>query len=258
MRTIVFTDLDGTLLDHATYEPGPALGAIRRLQDAEIPVVFCSAKTAAEQCHLRRELGVLDPFIVENGAAVFPPGPCPAEPIAVFGVPASEVRARLERAAGRCGVTVTGYGDMTVSEVASATGLEIDAAMRARDRDYTETFVLDDGDPERLARELAAEGLRLQRGARFWTAQGDHDKGIAVRWLAGHLSGGQGERTYGLGDHLNDADMLRAVRLPMLVQRPDGSWIDVGVGSVRRIVGVGPEGWAAAAAVILAECGIHT
>jgi ribonucleotide monophosphatase NagD (HAD superfamily) len=46
---LVFTDLDGTLLDHDTYDWTPARDALDRLTRAGIPVVFTSSKTAAEQ-----------------------------------------------------------------------------------------------------------------------------------------------------------------------------------------------------------------
>ncbi|MDP2876998.1 MAG: HAD-IIB family hydrolase, partial [Holophaga sp.] len=64
---ILFTDLDGTLLDESTYAFEPALPAIRALQERGIPIVFCTSKTFAETVALQEVLGITDPFIVENG-----------------------------------------------------------------------------------------------------------------------------------------------------------------------------------------------
>ena len=55
MLKIVFTDLDGTLLDHHTYDYSPALPALAKLQEKQIPLVFCTSKTAAEIISFRTE-----------------------------------------------------------------------------------------------------------------------------------------------------------------------------------------------------------
>jgi len=74
-RTLVFTDLDGTLLDHDTYSWAAAAPALEELQRREIPLIFCTSKTDAEVQALRRAMGNSHPFIVENGGAiVIPPG----------------------------------------------------------------------------------------------------------------------------------------------------------------------------------------
>ena len=121
------------------------------------------------------------------------------------------------------------------------------------------TFVVTDADPSQheLADALDAVGLKLQRGARFWTAGGAHDKGLATGWLREQLLTGMGARPliYGIGDAHNDAAMLAAVDVPYLVQRPGGVWADLEIDGMERIVGVGPQGWCQAADRILAASG---
>ncbi|MFQ5948765.1 MAG: HAD-IIB family hydrolase [Acidimicrobiia bacterium] len=262
----VFTDLDGTLLDHDTYESGPAAEALARLQQAGVLVIFCSAKTRAEQEPLRERLEVTGPFIVENGAAAFLPGPAAGEPdsavpteTVTFGLPYQEVRRGLRQAASEAGVMVRGYGDMTAEELSSLTGLEPDAAIRAQAREFTETFVIQEPSPEAaavLGAGLRARGLRMIRGARFWTATGDHDKGTAVRYLLHRLTEKSGPVTsYGIGDFGADLEMLAAVDVPMLVMRPDGSWANLELPDLVRLEGVGPKGWSRAAEHVLAALG---
>ncbi len=257
-RAILFTDLDGTLLDHDTYQPGPAAVAVERLVRAEIPVVFCSAKTVAEQRALARALGVHPGLIAENGAAVsLPPGfaGLASGVERTFGLRYEEVRGAIAEVAESLGCSVRGYGDMSRAEVAAVTGLDLDAARRAMDRCCTETLVeLVGADPESFARSLEARGLRLQRGARFWTVQGPHDKGRAVRWVETWLRDrGTTPTTCGVGDADNDLEMLAAVDHPFLVRRPDGSWADLRLPRLRRLSGIGPAGFAEAVEVILAE-----
>lgn len=72
MKLIIFTDLDGTLLDeeYSWDKAKPALDLIKKLQ---IPLVICSSKTRNEIEEYRHPFGVNDPFISENGGAVFIP-----------------------------------------------------------------------------------------------------------------------------------------------------------------------------------------
>ena len=70
---LVFSDLDGSLLDHYSYSYEAALPQMEALERAGIPLILVSSKTRAEILILREELANRHPFIVENGAAVFIP-----------------------------------------------------------------------------------------------------------------------------------------------------------------------------------------
>jgi len=72
---VVFTDLDGTLLDHSSYSFEAARPALEGLRARRIPVVPCTSKTRAEVEEIRTRLRNRDPFVVENGgAALIPAG----------------------------------------------------------------------------------------------------------------------------------------------------------------------------------------
>lgn len=235
MTRILFTDLDGTLLDHSTYEPGPAAPAVAALHARGVEIVFVSSKTRTEQEAIAARLDLEPTLIVENGAAVV--GESEAT---TFGVPRSTVRDRLHSAADRLGVRIRGYGDVDPSQVASWTGLTGDALERALERSWSETFVIDDGDPARLQIELVGEGLRLSRGGRFWTAHGPHDKGTAV---GAFLDLHSGVESFAVGDAPADEPMFRRVDRSALVRRPDGSWADVSAPGMTRIDAPGPRGF---------------
>ena len=89
---------------------------------------------------------------------------------------------------------------------------------------------------------FARHELGVQHGARFWTASGRHDKGDAVTVLRDLCARGRGGRPliYALGDTHNDAAMLAAADVAMLVQRPDGTWDDLDVDGLVRVDGLGP------------------
>lgn len=70
---VIFTDLDGTLLEREGYSYTPALPALNLIAKHNIPLILNSSKTVAEILSLRTELGNRHPFVVENGAALFSP-----------------------------------------------------------------------------------------------------------------------------------------------------------------------------------------
>lgn len=281
---LLFTDLDGTLLDHHTYQPDPALPALRRLQAGGVLVLPATAKTLAEVGQVCADLGLHDGAIVENGAAAALPrgfpahrrapvdGPEAAVPddpdvtvpgspeaavpgdceVVVLGIPYPVVRGMLAEAAAEAGVGVRGYGDMTPQEVAAATGLSPAEAGRARSRQWSETFVTTSGDPAALGAALKRRGLRVARGARFLTAMGGHDKGEAVRVVLDQVRRyGREVRTWAVGDAANDEELLAAVDHPLLVRAEHGGWAGLDLPGMIRLDGIGPVGWSLLPEVIL-------
>ncbi len=262
---IFFTDLDGTLLDHETYSAAPARPALAALRQAGIPLVFCTSKTRLETERWRRALANVDPFIVENGGAVFVPegslGPGGASgPVAggdrvlEFGRPYAEIRRAFEEIRASTGLPLRGFGDMTVDEIARRSGLgPADAALAAR-REYDEPFVgLEPGHAARVRQEAEARGLRIVAGGRFDHLIGGNDKGRAVRALRSLYEEIRGPvRTVGLGDSANDLPMLQAVDIAVVVPRPDGVRLE-SAGPAGAIVAPspGPEGWRAAVLALL-------
>jgi len=262
---VIFTDLDGTLLDRVTYSYGKALPSVKHLLQHEIPVIFCSSKTRVEQEVYRHELGFFHPFVVENGGAIFiPEGYFPFKfdytknedgyQIIVLGVAYSEIRRVLEQIRSDVKVNFRGFGDMTDQEVAADTGLDLEAARRAKERGYAETLELE-GTPDEISRTLGAikeAGLNCVFGGRYYSVMGPNDKGKATKMLIklfqkklGHLT------TVGIGDSLNDLPMLLAVDIPVLVQVSEGGWEEVDIPHLRRVEGIGPEGWARAVEEIM-------
>jgi len=260
---VVFTDIDGTLLHPVSYSYAAALDSVRRLQEARFPIVFCSAKTMAEQQVYRQELGIKDPFIVENGAAIIVPKDYFRFPFSYsrvaddylvieLGATYDEVRNELKRLEG--GAKVTCFGDLTVEEVAKATGLNLQMAALARQRDYSGTVIIE-GDKKQKESALAAirgMGLNCVFGGKFYEVYKGADKGKAVKILVELFKLNFGDvYTIGIGDSPNDAEMLAAVDLPIMVQTLNNRWHRVKVKNLKRVAGIGPEGWAKAISEIL-------
>jgi mannosyl-3-phosphoglycerate phosphatase len=264
-RVVLFTDLDGTLLDRITYSYDKALPSVKHLIQKSIPVIFCSSKTRAEQEVYRHEMGLFHPFVVENGGAIFiPEGYFPFKfdfsrtkdgyQIIELGIAYREIRRILEQIKSDVEVNFRGFGDMTHQEVAADTGLDIEAARRAKEREYTETLKLE-GTVDEITRTLDAikeAGLNFVFGGRYYTVMGPNDKGKATKILIGLFRKKLGHlKTVAIGDSPNDLPMLLAVDIPVLVQGAEGVWEKVDIPRLHRVERTGPDGWARAVEEII-------
>ncbi len=233
-RLIVFTDLDGTLLDHDDYAWAGAARTLELLAERGVPLIFVSSKTRSEITHLQSCMGITDqPFVVENGGGVFFPSSwrhgLDGSAVAAenggavcLGIPYRRIRNLFETLRRR--YPVTGFGDMTVEDVIAHTGLDRAAALRAMAREFSEPFLFD-GDLDELLSEVRPHGMTITTGGRFHhLLAAGQDKGRAVRLVAECFARLEGAIvTVGLGDAANDLPLLRAVDVPVVVPRPDGS-----------------------------------
>ena len=71
MNFLIFSDIDGTLLDHDNYSFGNLRNFIAKIKD-KVLVIFNSSKTFAEIIQLNEKLKLNFPFIIENSACIFP------------------------------------------------------------------------------------------------------------------------------------------------------------------------------------------
>ena len=173
---LIFTDLDGTLLDRDTYAWDAARPALDRLRQRGIPWVLVTSKTRAEVEAWRRCLGNEHPFIVENGGAAFvPAGYFPyavgggelrdSYEVLEWGAPYAELVADLQRASQASQCRVRGFHEMTPGEVAALCDLPLPQAVLAKQREYDEPFVV--LDPNRAGALAAAIGEQ----GRTWCRQ---------------------------------------------------------------------------------------
>ena len=256
MSLVVFSDLDGTLLDHYTYSFEDARPALGRLRAAGVPLVLCTSKTRAEIAPLRDALRNTHPFISENGGAVFIPAdyfPFPLsgterrdglDMIAV-GDPYPDLVAALARASRSSGVAVRGFAHMTDADVAAATGLSIDDARLARQREFDEPFeILEPDRADDLLATIAREGKRCTVGGRFHHIMGASDKAAAVRLLITlYRRRDRAVTTVGLGDAPNDASFLAEVDRPIAIASPHVDELVARVPRARVTQRPGPAGW---------------
>ncbi len=254
IKWLIFTDLDGTLLDHGDYNYEPALPVLQRIDRLQIPLIINSSKTYAEIDALRKQLHNNGAFVVENGAAVFFPGglfPGFERSLnrVILGRPIEEILDCVHRLRERHRFSFRGFSDFSVDEVMRETGLPQTEAIQAKQRLATEPLKWQDSDEKRrqFARLLEEHGLQLIKGGRFWHVMGRHDKSGAMVWLLSNYQQQQARKivTIALGDSENDRKMLEEADYAAVIKRKDGSYLDLKKPEDKRVLSQNPAplGW---------------
>ncbi|WP_428927550.1 HAD-IIB family hydrolase [Marinibacterium sp. SX1] len=261
---LVFTDLDGTLLDHDSYDWSPAAPLLGRLTAAGIPVVLASSKTGAEMVPLRREMGLQGaPLICENGAGVIAAGPGPA---AADRDAYERLRAGLDALPRALRGSFEGFGDMGPGRIAEITGLAPDAAAAAALRAFSEPGLWhgDAAGQDRFLAGLAERGITGRRGGRFLTLSFGGTKADRMDEIAGQYGR---PVTIALGDAPNDREMLETADYGIVIANAHGTPLPPLAGEtggegrggrIRRSRQPGPHGWSAELAGLLSDLGIAT
>lgn len=246
---IIFTDLDGTLLDHNNYSFEAAREALKEIKEKNVPLILCTSKTRAETTKFQEELAITEPFIVENGGAIYIPEKYFSFEIKEarkkdgfliieYGTP---IKKLLEELKSIKDVETKGFSDMTIKEVSEDTGLTIEEARLAKKREYDEAFKIIKGKEEELRKEIIAKGLNYTRGGRYSHVMGNNDKGRAVKKLIELYKKELKEvMSIALGDSPNDFPMLEAADKGILVRKHDNTYSSE---SFKKAEGIGPIGW---------------
>jgi mannosyl-3-phosphoglycerate phosphatase len=254
----IFTDLDGTLLDHR-YSWEPATDALEKLRRRGVPIILCTSKTRRETEHYRRQMGIAGPFVVENGGAILIPrgyfGHLGGElkqdggyEIIESDVSYAALLAALEDIKQQVIPQALGFSDLSPENLAEITGLSPQEAMWAKDRHHDEPFLIPEDQSaliDDIRRIVEKRGLRYLRGTRFHHITGPHDKGTAVQRLIGlYRSHHEDFFSVGLGDSPMDIPFLEQVDLPIMVQDQDGKYHpDLSATAYLKSPGIGPQGW---------------
>ncbi|MBI4378570.1 MAG: HAD-IIB family hydrolase [Nitrospinae bacterium] len=277
VKYIIFTDLDGTLLDHLSYSHHAASHALKLIKGKGIPLIICSSKTRAEILPIRRRLMNKDPFISENGGAFYIPDryfrfsypfqkKIKRYKVIEIGTPHKILLNVLREIKDETGVSIEGISEMSIQEIMDFTSLTKREAALAKKRGYSEPFLIypahnllrrDSSQrvmcgvkDERswiniVKREILKKGFKFSYGGRFFHIMKDNDKGKAVKILKKLYAQKYGNiKTIGIGNSLNDLPMLKAVDIPVLVKNYDGRYErGIRLKNLYLADGIGPEGW---------------
>ena len=268
---LIFSDIDNTLLqsyiikDGEIYhieEYGEIKEIVQKLRKNNIPLVLCSSKTRFEQEKIRKYLEINDPYVVENGGAIFIPENYFPIDLEEFGLSINRNNENLVIELGKSynriietlqeireifHIEFIAVHDLSLPELAQKVGISIEDAKLMASREYSETILeININKLDKLKKILNDRGLRILQGTRYNTVSSLHDKGSAISILKKLYSikyENEKIESIGIGDAFNDIPMFENVDKPFLVRNIQNSYAPMKINNLIRVNGIGQTGW---------------
>jgi len=238
-KIVIFTDLDGTFLDHETYSFEPAKPALDRLKKMKIPVIAVTSKTYSELKILNLPLDN-ETCICENGMVVVQEGK-----IKTSHKTYEQIVEFIDGLEKNIRENILGFNDMSVEDVMECTNLSQTNARAAKSRDASEPFLWRgaEEDLRKLEKIAKEKGFNLTQGGRFYHLMGRGNKSEAIKQVIGNQSKAN-LTTVALGDGPNDAEMLGSVDYGIIISNQHGASLNVQnpIGEIIDSKYPGPEG----------------
>ncbi len=281
IQLIIFTDMDGSLLDHQTYSHMEANDLLAWLRNKQIPVIPCTSKTQAEMEILRQHLHNDHPFIVENGAAVYMPkkyfsasadlsdeddlGDAGDFYVKRFTQTRAHWQAILAQVPMHLNDAFITFEQAGVEGIMQMTGLAFEEARLASQREYGEPlkWLGNDQQFNQFEEYIHSRQGKLLKGGRFVHLSGECNKGNALVWLLQKYrqkNHNQQIVCIALGDSQNDVAMLSIADYAVVIRSPAHEFPVIESKDGQQIYytnNEGPKGWKEGVCHVLAELGIN-
>lgn len=240
---LVFTDLDGTLLDRS-YNLQAGGKAMDELHQHGCICMPASSKTHIEMAELSKYRKFPSPYIFENGAGLRWPSAAGPE---VFGRSASEIADLLDHIREEHDIKYRLFRDIGCAELCSITGLDEAGATAAKQRIGSMPLLWEDTADalETFQGILGFIGLQVVRGGLFQTVlDRSCSKAVAMRKICEHFSrDGRKPVLVACGDAENDLEMLRAADIAILFPNSNGEYLPFDHPALHYASGFGHEAW---------------
>ncbi len=237
MKFLIFSDLDGTFLNHNTYSFGSLKDYINNL-DLEFELIFVTSKTFEEILEIQSKLNINHPFIAENGACIFfPPGYLKhtrntQENFFIhnnhYCFKMSNLKSEdlinsfsvLKKKYKFCF-----YSELCNESLCKLTKLKLREAKNSKIRLFTNPIFWKDTNEKLLNFKSDVKkikkGLKILKGGRFLHISDNYNKAIAVKNFIKRIKSISNDRflTVSLGDSENDICMLESTDYSCIVKR---------------------------------------
>ena len=253
---LIVTDIDGTLMDHQ-YDFSPALNTIKWLKELKIPIIFCTSKTASEVRSIRKSIGINDPYIVENGGAIYGENYSSKDHWElILGRSYNDLRIDLDKLSESINHPLRALNDLSYDEISDLTGLNSIQIEKALDRHWSVPFL---NPPEKYIntlQELAlVHDLNIFQGNRMsHLLSKDSHKGKAVISLKKYLDK-KDSFVIALGDSQNDLPLLEVADKAVVIPGINGpnKYLEPGINEGKFILAPAPhaKGWAKIVTILI-------
>lgn len=266
MQKIIFTDLDGTLLDEK-YSFEEALPTLKSIQNKKIPLVFCTSKTEPETKIYIKKMKVNHPFIVENGGAIFIPknyfdfkfnyNKIKNNYLVIeLGTSYTTLKKYADKIKKEVKCDIIDFSQMNEKLVAKETGLVLNEAKLAKQRLYSFLFKIKSGNIKDIIKTIKKYKLNYTKGKSYHYIMGNNDKAKAIKILAKlYKQKYKNIVTVGLGNNFNDFPMLKVVDKAFLIKNKRGYDKDlVKIKNIEKMNLIAPKGWNKAILGMFKKC----
>ena len=222
-RIWIVSDIDGTLMDHE-YDLTPALETLELLKKHNIPVILCTSKTASEVRDIRNKIGNTDPFIVENGGAIYGNHlQSGGEWELILGRKYIELKEVLNKLSMEIDYKLCALNDLSSLEIKHLTGLNDSQIKMALDRHWSVPFITPPSQYNDKINILNKKyEVNIYRGNRMsHLLDKNSHKGKAVNRLKDFL-GNPSVHVIALGDSQNDLPLLQVADQAIIVPGING------------------------------------
>ena len=218
----VVSDVDGTLMDHS-YDLTPAKETIKKLQNLSIPVILCTSKTASEVKVIRNELNLMDPYIVENGAAIYGESLKKVNGEIILGKKYEILEEILNLISEEINYKLIPLNNLTNAEATELTGLKGNSLNLMRDRHWSMPFLNPPSFLEEkikiCCKKFKVDVFRGNRMSHLLSI--NSNKGKAIKALKSY-SNNQNIQIIGLGDSPNDLPLLLNSNIRIVIPGIEG------------------------------------
>jgi mannosyl-3-phosphoglycerate phosphatase len=237
-KTVIFTDLDASLLDYDTYEFGEIKNFVINLIENGIFIIPVTSKTKNETLKFLKSLPRYESFAIENGGAVYlidEYEKYTEEKLEiesdngllkkVLGTKIDILKDFLKEFSEKENLMIKTIFDFSVSELSFMLNLSAKDLIDTLDREYDIPFIIENpikDKIEKLIENANKKRYKIHIGGRFYHISGNYNKGDAVRFLEDIYKNRFGDiMTIGIGDSLNDLSLLESVEIPILIRKKD-------------------------------------
>ena len=218
----IVTDVDGTLMDHS-YNLSPARKTIKLLDKLNIPVILCTSKTAAEVEIIREDLNLNDPYIVENGGAIYGENINGEKWEIILGDKYELLDQILKNLSKEVEFPLTPLNNLSDKEIFELTGLSGESLVLMKDRHWSMPFINPPYEIEKKLSVLCKKyNVSVFKGNRMSHLLSiNSNKGEAIKKLI-QYSKNYKVKIIGLGDSPNDLPLLENTDYKIIIPGLNG------------------------------------
>ena len=223
----VVSDVDGTLMDHS-YDLTPAKETIKKLQKLSIPIILCTSKTASEVKVIRTELNLTDPYIVENGAAIYGESLKKVDGKIILGKNYKTLEEILNKISKEIDYELIPLNNLSDHKATQLTDLKGNALNLMRDRHWSMPFLNPPNFLEAKIKICCKKfNVDVFKGNRMsHLLSTESNKGKAIKALKKY-SNIKNIKIIGLGDSPNDLPLLLNSDIRVVIPGIDGPNLDL-------------------------------